>query len=270
MASDPWLDDGDVRLYLGDALECLVEMESASARCVVTSPPYLDARPEYPSPSIEQFEAIFAELRRVCSGAALVNVGRIFRDGREVRWWIELVEAAERGGWLHLDTVIWVKPNGNPIHGNVLANRHEYVLLLGASRADLNADDVRVPYAPESIARMRRGWTNHTGVKNDDSRKRGRASSDGDERGGRAPSYIVVDVGREKGNPHPAPMPEDLAMELVTLGSWPGDVVLDPFCGSGTTAAAARRLGRRCVGIDRDESYLGIAAARLQQLSLLA
>jgi hypothetical protein len=162
-----------------------------------------------------------------------------------------------------------VKPNGNPIHGTVLANRHEYVLVLGQPGDWFNIDGVRVPYAPSSIARLRRGWRAHVGVKGDASRKSPRASEPHPD-GGRPPSYVIVDTGGEKGNAHPAPMAEGLALELVTLASKPGYVVLDPFVGSGTTAVAARRLGRMCVGIDLDSDYLDIAGRRLQQQSLLA
>ena len=50
---------------------------------------------------------------------------------------------------------------------------------------------------------------------------------------------------------------------LIQLGSRPGDVVLDPFLGSGTTACAAKALGRGYVGIEREEEYVRIAEARV-------
>lgn len=50
---------------------------------------------------------------------------------------------------------------------------------------------------------------------------------------------------------------------LITLGSRPGDVVLDPFLGSGTTAVAAKQLGRAYIGIEREQEYVEIAEARL-------
>jgi DNA modification methylase len=50
---------------------------------------------------------------------------------------------------------------------------------------------------------------------------------------------------------------------LITLGSRPGDTVLDPFLGSGTTAMAAKSLGRRYIGIERERAYVGIARARV-------
>lgn len=67
---------------------------------------------------------------------------------------------------------------------------------------------------------------------------------------------------------HTTQKPEPLMSELVSLFTDPGDVILDAFLGSGTTAAAAKRLGRKCIGIERDEKYCEIAAKRLQQEAL--
>lgn len=70
---------------------------------------------------------------------------------------------------------------------------------------------------------------------------------------------------REKGKDctHPTVKPLTLMSYLITLGSRPGDVVLDPFLGSGTTALAAKKLGRKFVGIEREKEYVEIARARI-------
>lgn len=67
-------------------------------------------------------------------------------------------------------------------------------------------------------------------------------------------------------NFHPTVKPLKLMSYLITLGSRPGDVVLDPFLGSGTTAIAAKQLGRQIIGIEREEEYVNIAQARLQAI----
>jgi site-specific DNA-methyltransferase (adenine-specific) len=67
---------------------------------------------------------------------------------------------------------------------------------------------------------------------------------------------------------HPAPFPVELARRCVRLATWPGEVVLDPFAGSGTTLVAARQLGRRAIGIEPSERYCQLAVARLAQGSL--
>jgi site-specific DNA-methyltransferase (adenine-specific) len=71
------------------------------------------------------------------------------------------------------------------------------------------------------------------------------------------------DEGLRRGrNLHPTVKPLRLMTYLVTLGSRAGDTVLDPFAGSGTTCLAARLLGRRYVGIERDAVYARLAEAR--------
>ena len=72
---------------------------------------------------------------------------------------------------------------------------------------------------------------------------------------------------RQRGG-HPAPFPVELARRCIRLSTWPGEVVLDPFAGTGTTLVAARQLGRRAIGIERSESYCLAAVDRLAQRSL--
>jgi site-specific DNA-methyltransferase (adenine-specific) len=73
--------------------------------------------------------------------------------------------------------------------------------------------------------------------------------------------------GPETGN-HPAPFPTELARRCIRLSTWPGELVLDPFMGSGSTLVAARDLSRRSVGVDLSERYCEIAASRLSQAAL--
>lgn len=76
-------------------------------------------------------------------------------------------------------------------------------------------------------------------------------------------------VNGERGaKPHPSKKPEPLMRELVNLFTDPGDVICDPFGGSGTTAVAAKRLGRNCILIEQQEKYCEIAAKSLAQGAL--
>lgn len=63
---------------------------------------------------------------------------------------------------------------------------------------------------------------------------------------------------------HPCAMPLSMAERLIAMFSDPGDLVLDPYAGSGTTLVAARLLGRRAVGIERDRNYCDLAVRRLE------
>ncbi|WP_258189978.1 DNA-methyltransferase [Candidatus Hakubella thermalkaliphila] len=64
---------------------------------------------------------------------------------------------------------------------------------------------------------------------------------------------------------HPAPFPEELPYRLIRLYSFAGDVVLDPFVGSGTTCVVVDRLNRRWIGIDIDPQYVKLAKERIRQ-----
>ena len=64
---------------------------------------------------------------------------------------------------------------------------------------------------------------------------------------------------------HPAPFPVELARRCIRLSTWPGELVVDLFAGSGTTLLAARQVGRRAIGIEASEAYCELAARRLSQ-----
>lgn len=262
--------DEDVLLLEGDAYESLCELDDGVADACVTSPPYLAARPEYPSPSPGDFTRIFDELRRVLGGTLLMNVGRLWRNSQEHMWWYEIIRRAQQAGWPLRDTLVWVKPNANPIQGEILTNAHEYVFLFGNG---FDPDSVRTPYSPESLARYERRYVANAGVKNYP-RPEGRPERVGAAHpsGARAKSYLEVHTGKEKGNRHPAPMPLELALHLVRLSG--GTCILDPFAGSGTTLVAARQLRCRSIGIEQSPEYARMACERLrgaplEQVSLL-
>jgi site-specific DNA-methyltransferase (adenine-specific) len=71
--------------------------------------------------------------------------------------------------------------------------------------------------------------------------------------------------GTSAGSEHPAVMPVEVAARAIRLSTWPGETVLDPFAGTGTTLVAARQLGRPAVGIEVSERYCELAAKRLAQ-----
>ena len=75
----------------------------------------------------------------------------------------------------------------------------------------------------------------------------------------------VWEIRQERNNPHPAPFPLELAKRCISATN--ADVVLDPFIGSGTTAVAARELGRNFIGIDRSEKYVQQARLRVAEVN---
>lgn len=261
----PLVTDPDLALYLGDAFNVLSDFPEDFVDCMVTSPPYQDARPEVEP--VAEWSPLFRELARVVRGPALLNLGRLWRGGKELRWHEPILDAAAANGWHLLDTVVWIKPNANPIHGRVLADSHEMVYVLGPLDAKLNEDAVRTEYDPESLARFQRRWRRGNGVKGGIREQDGQARTE-NPAGARGRSFFVAYVGKQKGNPHPSPMALELAEYLVLLGSWPGQTVLDPFAGSGTTLEAARRHGRHSLGIELDPGWAALCADRLAQQTL--
>lgn len=81
--------------------------------------------------------------------------------------------------------------------------------------------------------------------------------------GGRRSVFTYRINGERGGKPHPTTKPLPLLLELVSLFTDPGDLVLDPFAGSGTTGVACKMLGRRFIGIEIDPGFARMAAARL-------
>lgn len=270
----PYLEDPEVVIYNEDVLDALGDLPDGLADAVVTSPPYVDMRPEYGTPS--EWLPIFEELRRVVRRGGMVwNVGRRWEKGIEQMWWLELINAATEAGWEHWDTLIWFKPNANPIQGNLATNAHEYLLCFGQPGSVFHEDSRLRPYAEGSEARLRRRWVSSISVKGDGPERSGakRLERRGETRepnpgGARGTSVLIHTTGKEKGNKHPAPMPLDLALELVAFVSAERGAVLDPFAGSGTTALAARTLRRRSILIEIEEEYCEMIAHRLETTTI--
>jgi DNA modification methylase len=75
----------------------------------------------------------------------------------------------------------------------------------------------------------------------------------------------IPNTERMGGNGHPCPKPEKWATWLIKRATKPGDLVIDPFMGSGTTLRAAKDLNRRAIGIDLSPKYCEIAKRRMSQ-----
>lgn len=69
-------------------------------------------------------------------------------------------------------------------------------------------------------------------------------------------------------NAHPTVKPVKLMSYLITIGSRPGDIILDPFMGSGTTLVAAKAMGRQAVGLDNDPECIPVAEARVKAVQI--
>ena len=151
------------------------------------------------------------------------------------------------GFWI-LNDVIWRKTNPMPnFRGRRFTNAHETLIWAareaGAKGYTFNYEALK---AGNDDMQMRSDWI--------------LPLCTGDER--------LKDADGEK--LHPTQKPEALLARIILSASRPGDVVLDPFFGTGTTGAVAKRLGRSFIGIERDSDYADAADARIAAVRPLA
>lgn len=255
-------------LVATDARRLPLADESVDA--IVTSPEYADQR-KYkhgartaPSVYAEHFTPFLAEMLRVlrAEGSLMLNLGVIFRAGEETPYAEEVVGAARRLGWRLLHRMIWHKPNPLPLsHPAYLTVAHEWVFWLAKSQHAYRGydRDTRTPHSETSLRRIKDAYQ-----RSKDERYRKRSATNPLHPDGARPTTVFsCAVGSTRGIRHPAPMPLKLALHLVSLSTPAGGLVLDPFCGSGTTLLAARMRGRSAMGCDINGEYLQEAAERL-------
>jgi len=239
----------------GDCIEVMNGLPEASIDLIFADPPYnLQLRGDLHRPDNSQVDAVddpwdsfasfaaydrftrdwLAAARRILKPAGAIWVigsyHNIFRVGAALQ---------DAGFWI-LNDVVWRKSNPMPnFRGKRFTNAHE--TMIWASRAE----GAKYTFNYEALKslndgiQMRSDWvlplcTGHERLK--------------DETGAKA---------------HPTQKPEGLLHRVIVGSSNPGDVVLDPFFGTGTTGAVARMLGRDYIGIEREESYRVVAEKRL-------
>jgi modification methylase len=142
------------------------------------------------------------------------------------------------GFWM-LNDVIWRKTNPMPnFRGRRFTNAHETLIWAARDEASRYTFNYAALKSLNEELQMRSDWLIPI--------------CGGSER-----------LKRDGKKAHPTQKPEALLYRAIMAGTKPGDVVLDPFFGSGTTGAVARKLGRRFIGIERDEDYAAIARERI-------
>lgn len=271
------------RLYVGDAVGVLQSLPAEIAQTCVTSPPYFGLRDytvggqigmehtigEY----IHSIVCVFREIRRVLrhDGTAWIILGDGHGSGeigrhdkitpgshvgnddkysgvsRKIKkpntglkaknllgipWRVAF--ALQEDGWYLRSDIIWAKPNPMPESVKDRPTKsHEYVFLL--------SQQPKYYYDAASIAEP--------------------ATT---EKGTRNKRDVWVVLPKPYKSAHFATFPPDLIKPCILAGSREGDVVIDPFIGSGTTAVVAASLGRRYIGIDINPEYITMAEERVR------
>jgi len=143
------------------------------------------------------------------------------------------------GFWI-LNDVVWRKVNPMPnFRGRRFCNAHETLIWAAREQSARYTFNYEALKSGNDDVQVRSDWTIPLCT--------------GDERL----------KGRDGRKLHPTQKPEALLARVILASSRPGDLVLDPFCGTGTTGAVAKRLSRQFIGIEREETYAAAAASRI-------
>jgi modification methylase len=246
----------------GDCIAAMNQLPEASVDMIFADPPYnLQLEGELHRPNNTKVDAVddawdkfadFATYDRFTE-AWLKAARRILKDDGTI-WVIGSYHNIFRVGtklqdigfWM-LNDVIWRKTNPMPnFRGRRFTNAHETMIWCAKSKDSRHAFNYEAMKHLNDELQMRSDWL--------------LPICSGGER--------LKDGKGKKG--HPTQKPEALLHRVIVAATKPGDVVLDPFFGSGTTGAVAKRLGRRWIGIERDPAYIDLARKRIAAVQAVA
>lgn len=250
-------------IICGDCISEMNAMESESARLVVADPPYFNVLLEESWDTSWKNEAdylawtarwIAASMRVLQPGGLLYCFGQV---GKREHVMLHLMsQGAKR--WQFHDLVIWDRVVGYNDRRDSWTPCYEMIFVLRKNGdACFDKDAVREPYDQATRALYARDKR----YKNPEARRAHLEKGKYATNIWRIPS--LKGNSREKVG-HPSQKPLALVERIIRSSSAPGDLVIDPFLGSGTTAIACHRLHRRCIGIEKSADYVAMARARLQ------
>jgi modification methylase len=294
---ESWLN----RIICGDARAMSV-VPDASVQLVVTSPPYNVAK-DYSDHddnlTLDQYvsllNAVWQECYRVLvpGGRLCVNVANT--DRKPYLSLVSLIDEQLRTSgqsWFHRGHIIWDKGASAGIStawgsfgrasNPTLRDVHEYITVWSKDQLKLEGAGETGVTGNQFVAWTRSIWRPEELIdelekkiadKLADARKRDKDDAWIAESIARAvwgqasvPGETVWEMNTESAVDHPAPFPVELPRRVIALYTQPGDVVLDPFMGSGSTAIAAVQTGRHYVGYELSAEYCALAQARLAKL----
>jgi DNA modification methylase len=264
------------KIIHGDSLQVLKQLPDASVDLIFTSPPYADSRKLtyggiHPDKYVEWFTPFSEQLHRVLkdSGSFVLNIKEKALNGERHTYVIELILELKKQGWLWCEEYIWHKKNCYPGKWpNRFRDAWERCLHFTKARHfSMYQDSVRVPMGNWRHARLKK--LSLTDRVRDESKVLSGFGKKIENWVGRDLAYPtnVLHLATECGNKqHSAAFPEELPTWFIKLFTKPGDVVLDPFLGSGTTTLAAAKLKRKFIGIEIKAPYVGIAREAMSEL----
>src|SRR6266487_5571249 len=263
-------------IILGDCKDELKKLPANSVDLIVTSPPYADRRAKtYGGVKPEEYVAWFlprsSEFLRVLKpdGTFILNIKEKVENGERHTFVIDLILALRKQGWLWTEEFIWHKKNSYPGKWpNRFRDSWERLLQFNKTRNfKMYQDAVKV--AVGSWAKSRLKNLSDTDKRRDNSRVGSGFGKNISNWVGKTTVYPnnVLHLPTESSNKqHSAVFPKELPEWFIKLFTQPGDLVLDPFLGSGTTCVAASELNRNSIGIEIKKEYYDLAKSRVEKL----
>mgnify|MGYP001581627338 CR=1 FL=1 len=256
----------------GDCEEVLNKLPDNSIDLIFTSPPYADQRKKTyggvsPDEYVDWFLPKAGQLKRVLkpTGTFILNIKERVVNGERHTYVIELILRMREQGWLWTEEFMWHKKNSYPGKWpNRFRDNWERLIQFNKDRRfHMYQEAVMVPvgdWAKDRLAKL-----SDTDKIRDESRVGSGFGKNVSNWLGRHLVYPtnVIHMATECSNrDHSAAFPVELPAWFINLFTKPGDTVLDPFMGSGTTALAAIQLGRNFAGIDVSKEYVELARKR--------
>lgn len=253
------------KLYQGDSLDWLAALDKESVDMVFADPPYnlkkadwdtFESQEKYIEWSMKWIEQASRVLKPTGS-LYICGFSEILAD---------LKHPASKH-FKHCRWLVWHYKNKANL-GNDWGRSHESIVHLRKSdRFKLNIDDVRIPYGAHTLK--------YPGHPQAETSAYGKGTSKPREdwvpnpKGAKPKDVIEVPTtcnGMGETTPHPTQKPEELIRKFVLASSNEGDIVIDPFSGSGTTIVVAEQLDRKWMGCDLNAEYNGWAIDRIEKV----
>lgn len=250
------------KIYNEDCLETMKRMPDKSVDLVVTSPPYDNLR-DYKGYAFD-FESVAKELFRIIKDGGVVVwvVGDATVNGSESGTSFKQALFFKEIGFRLHDTMIWEKKDFIPLTHNRYEQCFEYMFVFSKGRPkSVNLIKVKSKYGGELRNKINNNNENKSAMRNREGYTKVATEKNNKNIWLMAVAHTGID--------HPAIFPEKLAEQHIYSWSNEGDIVYDPFMGSGTTAKMAKQLKRNYIGSEISPEYCKIAEQRLRQDILL-
>ncbi len=252
------------QIICGPSEEVLKGLEDDSVDLIVTSPPYDTLRKYNGSGKVwnrGMFEAVAKELTRVLKpgGVIVWNVNDKTEGGTKTGTsFRQALYFMDECGLLLNDTMIWEKTNPMPQVKQPRYNQcFEYMFIFSKGKPKT--------FNPIMVPCKCAGQNYDSTAKNMDGES-GRHKLTYNVNSEKVDNNIWKIAVAQNKTEHPAVFPLELPLRHIKSWTNEGDIVLDPFVGSGTTCIAAKMLNRRYIGIDTDERYCELARKRIEDL----